>query len=80
MKSRFNQIIMSSNPTQSLNHYYLVIIISNTDTHSLSVFYIVFYNITFLLASEYIKNFSKIVIFPVYSNRLWVILQEFQLP
>lgn len=80
MKSRFNQIIMSSNAKRSLNHYYLVIIISNTDTHSLSVFYIVFYNITFLLASEYIKKFSKIVIFPVYSNRLWVILQEFQLP
>lgn len=59
---------MSSKPTQSLNHYYLVIIINNTDTHSLSVFYIVFYNITFLLASEYIKFFSKIVVFPIYSS------------
>lgn len=71
---------MSSNTAQSRNHYYLVIIINNTHTHSLPVFYTVFYNITFLLTSEYIKKISKIVVFPFYSNLLWAILQEFQLP
>lgn len=59
MKSRLNQIIMSCNPSQSLNHYYLVITISNTDTqteNNMSVFYAVFCNITFQLACEYRKN------------------------
>lgn len=59
MKSRLNQIIMSCNPSQSLNHYYLVITISNTDTqteNNMSVFYAVFCNITFQLAFEYRKN------------------------
>lgn len=65
MKSRLKQIIMSCNPSQGLNHYYLVIIISNNDTqteNNMSVFYVVFCNIAFHITCEYRKKMKKKII------------------
>lgn len=65
MKSRLKEIIMSCSPSQGLSHYYLVIIISNNDTqteNNMSVFYVVFCNITFQVTCKYRKKMKKEII------------------
>lgn len=74
MKSRLKQIIMSCNPSQGLNHYYLVIIISNNDTqteNNMSVFYVVFCNIAFHITCEYRKKNEKENYYLTFTQIFW---------
>lgn len=65
---------MSCNPSQGLNHYYLVIIISNNDTqteNNMSVFYVVFCNIAFHITCEYRKKNEKENYYLTFTQIFW---------